>query len=264
MKQLFLLILCLCPLQVTAKEPAATQGEPQTLLGDAETDAREGRYEAALTKYVWFHEHALDTQPSLYAVRLTYALTDWYDLGQLYPPALERLKQTRDQAEKQVAEHQGDVFEAFNDMLSINELLGNEDRTVESFILLDKDAPDVARRAYHVVQPALIRSKNYTLCGRYLEPDRDFRRMVDTYTLNVTSARRRGLSYTAQHEQAKYADDRLTEDVATLIALLAVNDRKPEADSIAKQAKGVSKNADRDKVIAAALAGKFPGAKTEQ
>ena len=33
---------------------------------------REGRYEEALREQIWFHDHALEEQRSLYGVRLSY------------------------------------------------------------------------------------------------------------------------------------------------------------------------------------------------
>lgn len=63
---------------------------------NAHEAARDGRYEEALREHIWFHDHALAKQPSLYGVRLSYALADWVDFGKVYPPALAALQAVRD------------------------------------------------------------------------------------------------------------------------------------------------------------------------
>jgi hypothetical protein len=59
--------------------------------------AREGRHQEALDGLLWFHHHALEEQRSLRAVRLSYALYEWLDLGRVYPPARQALEDVREQ-----------------------------------------------------------------------------------------------------------------------------------------------------------------------
>ena len=44
----------------------------------------EGRHQEALERYVWFHDNALDHAPSMYGVRLSFALSDWENLGKVF------------------------------------------------------------------------------------------------------------------------------------------------------------------------------------
>ena len=60
---------------------------PDKILREAQDDARAGRYPDALAKHVWFHENALTYAPAMYGVRLSFALSYWVNLGNLYPPA---------------------------------------------------------------------------------------------------------------------------------------------------------------------------------
>jgi menaquinone-dependent protoporphyrinogen IX oxidase len=59
----------------------------QDRLHAAQRAVREGRYEEALSEFVRFHEHALEELPSLYGVRLSFALSYWAHLAEVYPKA---------------------------------------------------------------------------------------------------------------------------------------------------------------------------------
>jgi len=61
----------------------------QKYLSDTQQMVREGRYQEALERFVWFHDHALEHEPSaMYGVRLSFALSYWKSLGDVYPPAM--------------------------------------------------------------------------------------------------------------------------------------------------------------------------------
>src|SRR5215204_5388143 len=112
--------------------------DPDKIFTEAKSDAARGRYSDALAKHVWFHHHALKYQPSLYGVRLSFALGAWRDLGAAYPPALDKLKSVRDDTEKAVREGSG-TREAFHDFVSINKTLFENDRTRDLFVWLDSN-----------------------------------------------------------------------------------------------------------------------------
>jgi hypothetical protein len=69
---------------------------PQIRLQNAFTAAGEGRHEEALREYIWFHDHALELEPALYGVRLSFALAYWVELAQDYPAARTALEGIRD------------------------------------------------------------------------------------------------------------------------------------------------------------------------
>ncbi len=66
--------------------------DPLQTLRDARDAARRGAHAEALEKYLWFHHHALEHRPSLTGVRLSYAISEWVELGNAYPPAREALE----------------------------------------------------------------------------------------------------------------------------------------------------------------------------
>lgn len=63
-------------------------------------DTMAGHYEAALAKHIWFYNEALKINPNMYGVRLSFALSYWKQLADVYPPAKVKLIEARDEAEK--------------------------------------------------------------------------------------------------------------------------------------------------------------------
>jgi hypothetical protein len=227
--------------------------DPEKILDEAQADARAKRYEDALAKHVWFHRNALKHSRSLGGVRLSFALSDWHELGKSYPPALVKLKEIRDEAAKNVTNGK-DVRDSFLDLAAINRTVGEESRTKEIFVLLDAQNADAAKKVYGLAQPALINSKEYKLCGRYIDSKRSFPRIIESFRTNKRLAKDR--RFGAEH--LEFANKKFTNDAATLIALLAVNGRKAEAEEIAGDAKKEWNNASFHAEIDKALQGKIP------
>jgi len=227
--------------------------DPQEILNQAENDARAGRYADALAKHVWFHENVLKFDPAMYGVRLSFALSSWKALADSYPPALEKLKAERDEAGANV--RAGRVpHQSFHDFAALNHVLGEDGKTRDLFVWLDGNNPKAATEVFDLAQPALVRAREYGICGKYLDPDRSFRRMLllreETKNVSTGGADDRGLR--------AFADQSFTNSVTTLIALLVVNERRADADRIADQARNAwDEPAFRDQ-IEKALKGEVP------
>ena len=157
--------------------------DPQAILNEANDDARAKRYETALAKHVWFHENALKYDPSLSGVRLSFALSSWLRLAEDYPPALVKLKEIRDDARRRVApKDNGKIsFDDFMELRGINRELGEEEITAAAFRFLDANDPEAAERVFLVSQPALVKAKDYAVCGKYIESEESLHRIVDNY-----------------------------------------------------------------------------------
>jgi hypothetical protein len=78
--------------------------DPHTILREASADARAGRYEDALAKHLWYHENAEKFDAGQTGVRRSFALSDWYDLGADFAPALAKFEEVREEARKGVLE----------------------------------------------------------------------------------------------------------------------------------------------------------------
>ena len=151
---------CYCAL---AQTPDA---DPQNVLKEARTLAKQGKYEEALQKHLWFHENA--RQPSLVGVRLSYALYYWIELGEKYPKARAALVSIRDKDTNEITEGNG-PFTLFQDVAAINQYLKEETKTVELFKILHAKYPDRAKRCYLYAEEALVAKGEYSLCIIYIQ-----------------------------------------------------------------------------------------------
>ncbi len=222
----FLMNLC-----VHAEWTAPPNPDRQRILDEAESDAAAGRYEDALAKHVWFHQNALKHRPSLYGVRLSFALSAWTNLGAAYPPALAKLKSIRDEAARHVREADSGR-EAFHDFASISETLQDSSKTKDLFVWLDSHKPGVAKEVFDLAQPALIKAKEYHLCGGYIEAETSFHRILNLYHENKRIAQDPKFGKQLQ----EFGEKSFANGTATLVALLVLNDRKADADRIAAEA----------------------------
>ncbi len=139
-------------------------GDP---LDEARRLAEQGRFEEALQKHIWLHDHVLESQPSYYGVRLSFALADWVDLGRKYPKALEALKSIRDKKTSRLVAGEGDK-RLFHDVRSINENLGESKETVELFKQIEARRPEFASSIYDLADKEMIEAGEYALARRYL------------------------------------------------------------------------------------------------
>ena len=209
--------------------------DPQAILWEAKADAQAGRYEVALAKQLWYHDNVLRLQPAQSAVRLSFALSNWLTLGEEFPPALEKMKQVRDDVEKRIRdEEQVRVkFGDFHEFVAFNRTLGDEQRTVDEFKWLDETDAEDAARVFHAAKPALINRTQYQLCGKYIDPERDIKRIGENYARGLKLAEDR---FGERHRE--FIEKSFLNSSMTLVALLVQNDRGAEAENAAKTAKG--------------------------
>ena len=247
-------LLGLLAVAVTAADPwmPPEDPDPAAILREAQDDTRNGQYEHALAKHVWYHKSALAYQPSQVAVRRSFALSYWKQLADAYSPALVKLLEMREEAEAKVKAGRT-VADSFHDYVAINRYLGDEARTNELFLALHAEHPDRAKQVYGVAQPALIKAKQYEVCMQYIQPATSLERSVSMFGLNKAMAKEK---FGPRHQE--YAERKFTNDAATLVGLLAVNGRAAEASNLALDAKKAWNNADFFKAIDEAVEGKVP------
>lgn len=214
--------------------------DPQAILWEAKADVQAGRYEIALAKQRWYHENALDLQPSQSAVRLSIALSHWLELGMAYPPALETMKQVRNDVEKRIRDKdQGSVrFDDFHEFVAFNRTLREEQKTAAAFKWLDDTDAEAAKRVFSVSQPALIKQMAYDLCGKYIDLERDINRIGQSYESGLKLADDR---FGEPHRE--FTKKQFLNASTTLVALLVQNDRKAEAEKAAETLSGFVKDA---------------------
>jgi len=161
----------------------------QEALNEARKFAAEGKFEESLERHVWFHEHALEVRPSYYGVRLSYALSDWAELGKMYPKALQTLKGIRDEKTSRLLAGQVDR-QLFHDVESINDHLNESLATVELFKAIQATRPDFAASIYDLADEALIAAEEYVLAAKYLtEPLSRFEFAKDNFVEGMENAK---------------------------------------------------------------------------
>ena len=141
--------------------------DPRESLERARIAQFEGRYDDALREHLWFHENALAVDPALYGVRLSFALSDWAQLAQIYQPALNALLQTRDM-KRDALLHGTEVRALFHDLASINQYLRQERETYELFRHLDATTPTFAADCAPFAIDVMLEVGDFELAAKYL------------------------------------------------------------------------------------------------
>lgn len=203
--------------------------DPHTRLHAARRMVYEGRHEEALRELIWFHEHALEQQPSLRAVRLSYALGYWADLAQKYAPARAALDAIREREVTRLLSGQGDRA-LFHDVASIDQALGQQLRTHEVYVRLRTAAPELAAACANLAFPAVIAAGDFALAEQMLpEPEHLIRRQAASLVRDL-QARRRWRFSKAPFVAAcihNYA-----EDVKRVLTVLEGRGRRQEAQRL--------------------------------
>src|SRR5437016_1020215 len=122
------------------KLPEITK-DPQKAREFAIAYRKEGKYEEALEMHEWFHFNALSIRPSLYGVRLSFALSEWMELAEIYPKAKERLLEIRSDETTKIKNGTWQ-FQDFHDVREISRKLKDERVSVELFKLICEKETD--------------------------------------------------------------------------------------------------------------------------
>jgi hypothetical protein len=151
----------------------------QERLQAARRAADDGRYQEALDGLIWFHHHALEENPSLYGVRLSYALFYWRDLARDYAPALQALQDLREQKAQTLLRGEGDRA-LFHDVEAIDERLDRSRATYELYLALAERHPQLAAECAQLALPAIAAAQDYRLADRIRrDPEEHIRELAD-------------------------------------------------------------------------------------
>lgn len=237
--------------------------KPKVILDEAKADAKEGRYDDALAKHVWYFQNALSFDKALYGVRLSFALNEWWNLALEYPPAMNAMHAMRDATEDEIRnskpaekvsfEIMQNDFQALHDVIALNERLSDSNRTAVFFQWLDEHQPERARQMFDVAERALIEAKAYKLCGKYLKPETDFARFYQSLTMHREMAKQPRFA-----SMKDFGEQTFSAQTATLVGLLVLNDRADEAKTIRDRAVGLWDLKIFHDRLDEALAGKLP------
>ncbi|MCI0747849.1 MAG: hypothetical protein L0Y58_20775 [Verrucomicrobia subdivision 3 bacterium] len=253
---MFLLVAGLARLYhclMLAKKPTVVQWQPHEVdspyevLRSAQADAAAGRYELALAKHDWFHRKMRKLEARPYGERLSSALAAWVKLGKAYPPALAHLTAIRDGLDKAIRGRAGGT-DHFIDFEAINRHVGEEKRTAQTFLWIDRHRPMIAPRVFEFALPALIKTRQFTICSKHLD---------------VRTAMRKAFRKWRALQQTPWkahADAAFARDVATAVALFVINGRTREANELTRMALKQRNTPSINRTLESALAGKLPEA----
>ena len=204
--------------------------DPQQVLNEAQADAAAGRYPEALAKHIWYRDNALRYQPAQAGVRNSFAISYWAELAAKYPPAMTKLLAIREEATRQLRDPQTKeraVADAFLTVISINQGLQETAKSVELFKWLDSQNPAAARRVYPAMEGDLIQAGEYALCGRYMNGEVSYQRILNLYQLTKKSGGQMAEDFAVKS---------FSNNTARLVAVLAINNQADEADRVAGEA----------------------------
>lgn len=155
-------------------------------LNDAREFRKKGEFAKALERHEWFHANALQVSPAYYAIRLSYALSDWMVLANQYPLALVSLKRVRDEVTKKVEDGKG-VPSDFHEVIAINDKFSEHSASIGLFKKLDATQPQLAQQCFRIISGTLIDKGELELYAKYVgDPKAYLTREIDAYQLSVT------------------------------------------------------------------------------
>ena len=112
--------------------PPANSLDLQKMLEEANAFMSKGSFEEALRRHIWYDNHALEIDPAQTGVRLSFALSDWMELGRRYPKAKQALIDIRDNKTRELREGRG-YSDMFQEVANINRELQDDEATYALF-----------------------------------------------------------------------------------------------------------------------------------
>lgn len=200
----------------------------QQRLQTAHLAALDGKYEQALSEYRWFHDHALTENPSLYGVRLSFAVASWLELGQVYPPALAALHALVEHKTQTLKSGAGDR-PLFHDVQAINQYLGQATNTAHLFQQLEAEQNELAQKCADLALDALVAAGQFELAGKYLpEPVQRISRMAQRLNEDIARITERPRSKSPRYRAYTVI---FAQELQTTVSILQGAQRIPEAQA---------------------------------
>lgn len=210
----------------------------QERLDAAHLGTLEGKYAEALAEYIWFHHNALAERPSLYGVRLSFALSHWKELAEVYPPALAAIREVRDSKVKRLTTGELDR-ELFHDVEAINQHLGRSADTASLFESLDNSYPEFAKTCASLVLEALVEARKFHLAAKYVSnPISQVAKLAERLNHDIARIPERPRSKALRYRAYTW---NFARNLHTIIAVLAGAGRHAEADECRERAFAILK-----------------------
>ena len=158
--------------------------DPRKVLREARQLVKSQQYAAALQNYIWLHDHALEYDQRMAGVRLSYAISEWIELGDVYPPARKALETVRDAKTQALMQGTHDA-KLFHDVASINGAFGQRERTAELFKFIAGSNREAAAGCFRIALESLIHTKDFGLALTFLsDPRKEIDQFADSLKMD--------------------------------------------------------------------------------
>ena len=135
------------------------------ILDKAREAFKSSDYANSLKNYENFFEQTFNT--SYYGVRLSYCLSEWKELADIYPDAMIRLQSKRDEA-LQLFEKTKEP-EHFHDYKAICNVLDSPDEALKEFLRLHTKDRALSTKIIRFIWDELIEKEEWEICLEYLD-----------------------------------------------------------------------------------------------
>jgi serine/threonine protein kinase len=234
----------------------------QTILNSAKSLMIEGSYEEALQRYLWYFDHSRNDAGQK-GVRLSFALSDWIELGRRYPKAKQALIEIRDADAQKFSEGMG-YSELFQEIVGINQYLNDDDATLALFKTIDQRDPQLAGQCFLFAENLLVQKGEYETCRKYTDdPQAAFERIRRSWQqmkkFEEQNAARSDEQQKRFQEMGKtnaifahmpffptpppFADNHFIEQTRQLVKILVATGDKSEAEKIQAEALAIQDDA---------------------
>jgi thiol-disulfide isomerase/thioredoxin len=147
--------------------------------------AEKGKDAEALAEYLWCFDHGLETSPSFTGVRLSFLLSNIKNLAAHYPPAQKALETRRDERQAKVVAGSTD-FQMVQDLVSLNQTLGQEEKSLAVFDGLSSKSPARAMMADELTDQ-FLEAKRYADVLAAVDVASAFKGEVDRFNFMLNS-----------------------------------------------------------------------------
>jgi hypothetical protein len=155
----------------------------QQYLKDTRQMVQEKKYPEALERMIWFHDHALEHEPAMVGVRLSFALSDWKRLGSIYPPALTALKEMRDNKTKAILDSNASP-KFLADVVALNRTLNENNKSIALFETIEKMDNSKAKSCWLWINEVMFDAKRYDIVKKYISnPVNEFSQVKSLFDL---------------------------------------------------------------------------------
>ena len=161
----------------------------QKILNDAQGFMNYGQYEEALQRHIWYFNHSR-LEPGQGAVRLSFALSSWTELGRRYPKARQALIEIRDYDTREIMEGRG-YSALVQEVQAINRELQDDDATYALFKTIRAKDTQLAGQSYFYLEDLLVSKGEYQWCYDHMgEPQARFDQIHQNMEMQLDNEKR--------------------------------------------------------------------------